>query len=412
MRHDIDILMRANNVDCLWISGAAQHNPSMVYLTGEAHITGGDLFFRPGETPLLCHGMMERDEAAKTGYKLLSYANYPPGEYLKMAKGDQLEASALRYKQILTDSGITSGRVMLYGVREFGPFYSLVTRLQELLPELSFSGDVSDSIVLEARATKSEDELENIRNMGRTTTRVVGNTRDLLASQRVKDGTLVKADGSPVTIGDVKSQINLWLAEYGAENPEGTIFAIGRDGGVPHSSGTASDPIQLGKAIVFDIFPCQAGGGYYYDLTRTWCLGWAPDEVQQAYEQVLTVYNQMAAELEYGVNPARYQARTCEMFEAWGHDTIRQNPRAEQGYIHSLGHGVGLDVHEKPWFGRETDPTNILQAGIVFTLEPGLYYPEKDFGVRLEDTWYVKPDRTFEKFVDFPMDLVIPMRGN
>jgi len=59
----------------------------------------------------------------------------------------------------------------------------------------------------------------------------------------------------------------------------------------------------------------------------------------------------------------------------------------------------------------EKDPTNILRVGSVMTIEPGLYYPDKGFGIRLEDTWYVKPDHTFAKIVDFPMDLVLPMKG-
>ena len=92
-----------------------------------------------------------------------------------------------------------------------------------------------------------------------------------------------------------KRRINLWLAERGADNPEGTIFAIGRDAGVPHSTGTASDPLRLGQTIVYDIFPCEAGGGYYYDFTRTWCLGYAPDAVQALYQDVLDVYQPGAA---------------------------------------------------------------------------------------------------------------------
>lgn len=411
MKQDLDALMRKHDINYLWISGPAQHNSNMVYFTGDCHVTNADLFYIPGQTPILLHGMMEREEAAKTGYRLISYSNYPNQQFLTLANNDMAEASALRYKQILEDLGITKGRVMLYGVREFGPFFSLITRLQQLLPELAFTGDPLDLIMVEARATKSSEEIERIRQMGIITTSVVQKTRDLLTSHQVVDEKLIKSDGQPLTIGDVKARINLWLAESGVENPEGTIFAIGRDGGIPHSSGTPSDPIKLGQAIVYDIFPCEAGGGYFYDFTRTWCLGYAPDEVLKAYEQVKQVYDTVVSELEVGVNPARYQARTCELYEAMGHETIRQNPKIEQGYIHSLGHGVGLDVHEKPFTGLENDPTNLLRVGSVMTIEPGLYYPEKGFGIRLEDTWYVKPDRTFAKFVDFPMDLVIPMKG-
>ncbi len=411
MKQDLDQLISKHGADALWITGAAQHNPAMVYLTGEAHITGADLFLRPGKQPILCHGMMERDEAAKTGYELLSYANFPPTTYLEAANGDLLEAAAQRYVDILKAVGLTEGTVLMYGVVEFGPQFAVAQRLAQLLPKLHLSGDFGGGILLEARATKSPEELARIRHMGVVTTSVVSRTEDFLTSHRVQDETLIKEDGSPLTIGEVKRLINLWLAEAGAENPENTIFAIGRDAGVPHSGGTASDPIKLGQTIVFDIFPCEAGGGYFYDFTRTWCLGYAPDAVQQAYYQVKSVYDQIASELEFGVNPARYQARACELFEEMGHETIRQNPQITQGYIHSLGHGVGLDVHEKPWFGREKDPANLLQIGSVFTIEPGLYYPELGYGIRLEDTWFVREDQGFEKFVDYPMELVLRMKG-
>ena len=411
MKQELDAIMQKYGADYLWISGAAQHNPNMVYFTGDCHVTNADLFYIPGQTPILFHGTMERDEAAKTGYQLISYANYPVQQYYPQAENDPAEASALRYKQILQDVGITKGKVFLYGVFEFGPFFALISRLQQLLPEVTFAGDSLDLIMLEARSTKSDEEIERIRRMGVITTSVVQKTRDFLTGHKVVDETLIKPDGQPLTVGDVKALINLWLAEAGAENPEATIFAIGRDGGVPHSSGTPSDPIKLGQAIVYDIFPCEAGGGYFYDFTRTWCLGYAPEEIQKAYEQVKEVYDTVVSELEVGVNPARYQARTCELYEAMGHETIRQNPKIESGYIHGLGHGVGLNIHERPFTGLANDPTNLLKVGSVMTIEPGLYYPEKGFGIRLEDTWYAKPDHTFAKFVDFPMDLVIPMKG-
>ena len=132
-------------------------------------------------------------------------------------------------------------------------------------------------------------------------------------------------------------------------------------------------------------------------------------EVQKLYDQVKAVYDQIVSELEAGQNAAYFQSRTCDLFEEQGHPTIRQNPATENGYVHSLGHGVGLNVHEKPWFSRPDDPTNAFVPGSVLTIEPGLYYPEKGMGVRLEDTYYVTPDGRFECFVDYPKQLVLPM---
>ena len=411
MKSDLDQLLKTNQAAALWITGPAQHNPSMVYLTGGGHMTRADVIKPVGRPALLCHAPMERDEAAKTGLDTLNYSAYPAKDRLKAAEGDVLTAQALLYKSIFEKIGLTQGKVLLYGRTEIGKQHSIINKLQEMLPELQFEGDLSDSVLLQAMATKGPEEIERIRKMGKVVTTVVSRVADLLTHSPVKDEVLLKADGTPLLIGDVKGQINLWLAELGAENPEDTIFAIGRDAGVPHSSGTLTDPLRLGQTIVFDIFPCEQGGGYFYDFTRTWCLGYAPEAVQSLYDQVKSVYHQVVSELKTGVNAAEFQDRTCELFEAQGHATIRQDSTVESGYVHSLGHGVGLNIHEKPWFGNKSDPTNALVQGSVFTIEPGLYYPEKGMGVRLEDTYYVTTDGTFEKFVDYPMELVLPMKA-
>ena len=130
------------------------------------------------------------------------------------------------------------------------------------------------SLFMKAMETKDAVEVKRIRKMGTVTTEVVRRTAEYLTSREIRpDEVLLKEDGTPLTIGDVKARINLWIAELGGENPEGTIFAIGRDVGVPHSAGTPSDLLRLGQTIVFDIYPCEAGGGYFYDFTRTWSLG-------------------------------------------------------------------------------------------------------------------------------------------
>lgn len=410
MKADLDQLLKDHQADAVWVTGPAQHNPAMVYMTGGGHMTQADVIKPRGQDAILCHAPMERDEAARTGLVTVNYAKYPLKERLKLAEGNRLTAHALLYKNIFEEIGLTSGKILVYGKTDAGKHYAILNKLHELLPDLSFQGDLDDAVLLQAMATKDHDEIERIRQMGKVVISVVSRVADFLTDHPVEEEILIKADGLPLRIGDVKSKINLWLAELGAENPEDTIFAIGRDAGVPHSSGTPSDPIKLGQTIVFDIFPCEKGGGYFYDFTRTWCLGYAPQGAIDLYDQVKSVYDQVVAELETGQNAAIYQNRTCDLFEGLGHKTTRKDPGTENGYVHSLGHGVGLNIHEKPWFSREDDPSNTLTPGSVFTIEPGLYYPERGMGVRLEDTYYVTSEGEFKKFVDYPMDLVLPMK--
>jgi Xaa-Pro aminopeptidase len=410
MKTDLDALMDANDIDALLVTGPAQHNPAMYYFTGGWHISQGDLIKKRGQAPVLFYNSMERDEAAKTGLQTKDLGDYRLRDLLKENNGNMVKATARRYQKMLEELGISTGRVALFGKAEAGAAYAVFSSLEKAMPGLAIVGQMDDSLLMQAMATKDEDEIARMRHMGQVTTAVVGQVADFLTSQRVKDGVLVKADGGTLTIGDVKSRINLWLAERGAENPEGTIFAIGRDAGVPHSTGTPGDALRLGQTIVFDIYPCEAGGGYFYDFTRTWCLGYAPDAALALYEDVYTVYREILDSLEPGVYCPEYQRRACELFEARGHATIEKDPATQEGYVHSLGHGLGLNVHERPWFGRNANAEDRLDPGTVVTIEPGLYYPERGLGVRLEDTVWMRPDGKAEILADFPLDLVLPMK--
>jgi Xaa-Pro aminopeptidase len=258
-------------------------------------------------------------------------------------------------------------------------------------------------------STKDKDEIERIRRMGQITTEVVGEVADYLCSHTTRDEMLVKPDGNALTIGDVKGHINLWLAMRGADNPEGTIFSSGHDAAVPHSTGTAASPVRMGQTLIFDIFPCESGGGYFYDFTRTWCLGYASDEAMALYENVLAVYQQITREMRPGGLSKDYQQRVCDLFEEQGHSTINSNPQTQSGYVHGLGHGVGLYIHERPHFNIKATDADRLDPGVVFTVEPGLYYPEKNMGVRLEDTYWMRPGGQLEVLAEFPLDLVLPI---
>jgi Xaa-Pro aminopeptidase len=264
---------------------------------------------------------------------------------------------------------------------------------------------VGSTLLLEAMETKDKEEVEHVRRMGQITVEIVDKVAKFLQSHKTKDDFLVKADSERLTIGDVKRKINLWAIESGVENPHDCVFAIGHDAGVPHSTGNPDDFLQLGKTIVFDIFLQEPGGGYHYDFTRTWCLGYAPEEEQKLYQDVRAVFDEIMGGLEANAPFKALQARTCELFEAQGHPTVKTDPLTQKGYVHGLGHGLGLNLHEQP-FSRDEEAA--LKPGVVVTIEPGLYYPEKEMGVRLEDSVYVHVDGKIEILAEYPYDLVLP----
>ena len=355
---------------------------------------------------------MERDEAAKSGLKLIPYSKYDYEAALKKANGDLLLASALRNQLMFEEVGVTKGRVGVYGNYDLSAIFGQLSHLQKLLPEIEFVGEPrEDSIFMRAMETKDVTEADRIRKMGKVTTTVVGKVRDYLTACEVNnDEVLLKEDCTPLTVGDVHSKIRLWVSEHGAELPSGFIFAIGRDAGVPHSAGNPTDLMKLGQTIVFDIYPAEAGGGYYYDFTRTWSLGYATPEAQELFDQVKDIYDRLMDNFDLNTPFKHYHQMTCEYFESKGHQTPLHTKAPVEGYVHSLGHGVGLNIHERPFSGFTTGDDQRLAPGVIITSEPGLYYPEKGMGFRIEDTLWVNPEGTVEKLADFPYDFVLPMK--
>ncbi len=410
MKSDLDRLMDSSGLDALLVRGGSEHNPAMAYFTGRGHLTQGYLLKKRGQPPVLFHASMERDEAGLSGLQTKNLADYNPIELLRQAGGDTLQASVLLQRRILEEFDVR-GRVAIYGTVELGPAYSVLRRLERELPEIEFVGEAeNESVLLRARETKDADEVERIRQMGRTTAGVVAEVATYLTSLQARDGILVTRDGQPVTVGDVKRRIHLWLAMRGAQHPEALIFAQGYDAAVPHSTGKDEQPITLGQPIIFDIFPCEAGG-YYYDFTRTWCLGRAPEEVQKLHGEVRAAHRAALERLRPEALCREVQAAVCDLFERQGHPTLRTDPQSERGYVHGLGHGVGLAIHEAPSFSHLDTNRDRVQSGSVFTIEPGLYYPERNVGVRLEDTVWMRPDGTVEILAEFPYDLVLPVSG-
>ncbi len=401
MKSDLDALMKDSKLDAILVLGNAEHNAPMHYFTGGGHVTHAALFKKPGQVPVLYCNAMERGEASKNGLEV---------KPMPIAPVDVLAADP---KSMFEEQGLTSGRVMVYGMIEAGDLVCITNALHAAFPALEVVGEPSEnSLLLHAMETKDADEVAHIRQMGQVTTEVVGMVAKYLTEREVReDEVLLKEDGSPLTIGDIKGKISLWLAERGAADVEGVIFAIGRDAGVPHSAGNPDDLLRLGQTIVFDIYPEEAGGGYFYDFTRTWSLGYATPEAQQLYDEVQAVYNKVIDNLDLNVGFKEYQKLVCDEFNKGGHATpMYVQGVLEHGYVHSLGHGVGLNIHERPWSRHTSPDDNILRPGVVITIEPGLYYPEKGMGARIEDSYWVRPDGKMEILAEYPYDFVLPMK--
>ncbi len=406
MKTDLGQLMEARGFDAIVVMGEAKENHALAYMTNGAAITAGTVVKKQGGAPLLVCGAMERDEAAKSGLEVRTNDQFNYAVLFKEAGGDLFEAQALLLKAILTACKV-EGVVCFYGLGDPGQSYLLLQRLDVLMQDIRVTGDPTPTIFDVAYATKDDHELAAIRSVAERTNRVMGEIVDFIKGHAAQDGQLVKANGSPLTVGDVKTTLRERLTHYGLADDGETIFAIGRDAGVPHSRGEAGDPLELGKSIIFDLFPRALDSGYYHDMTRTFCLGYAPLDVQRAYDEVMQAFDAAVEALKVGESGGAYQALVCDIFEEHGHATPRIVPGTEEGYVHSLGHGLGLQIHAHPrlnWAAPDT-----IETRQVFTIEPGLYYPSRGYGVRIEDTLYVDDDGSFHSLTPYPKDLVIKL---
>ena len=408
MKADLDRLMAERDLDAVIVLGDSSGNTVMNYLTGGVHLERAVIFKRKGEPLTLIHGGMERDTAAETGLALIDRdQRYNTYTLLEKHDGDRLAAEADYLQQVVADHNLR-GRLGVYGMQDAGGAFALLSAVQAALADTELVGEYDESIFTVARETKDDHELAELKEAGRLTCAVVGETQAFLQHHRVEDEVLVKADGTALTVGDVKSYMRERLRHYGMDDHGHTIFSIGREAGVPHNRGSTDAPIRLGHTIVFDIFP-QTPSGYYHDMTRTWCLGYAPDDVQQAWDEVQQVFDKVMAEYKVGRPCRDYQEITLDYFESKGHPTTRTHPGTHEGYVHSLGHGIGLDIHEEPRLTHAAGYTNDLQPGHVVTVEPGLYYPEKGYGIRIEDAVAFNEAGELVWLTEYPYDLVIPM---
>ncbi len=411
MKRDLDRLMAERNIDALVVEGPdglGSANPDFNYFVNSADLTG-IVIKKRGEPAMLLHSPWEQLQAETTGLVLISTSRWNMRDILNEIP-DRFQAYVELRRRIFTDLGI-GGRVGIYGTVRAGEHFALLTGLAQKLPGLEIVAEFEKDIISEARLTKEPEEVEIMRRVGRKTCAVVQAVVDFIRTGHADGDTLMDASGAPITIGHVKELIRRELAAQGLEAPQGTIFAQGRDAGLPHATGDEAAPLVLGQAIVFDIFPRELGGGYFHDMTRTFAIGYAPPQLQKIYDDVRGAFEHVIAELESGAPTKAYQDMTCKFFEARGHETIGSKYPIEEGYIHSLGHGIGLEIHEDFGFPSLQDRGELLRPGAVFTIEPGLYYPNKGIGVRIEDTYYCTPDGSFESLTPFPKDLVIPLKS-
>ncbi len=409
----MDRLMRELNLDAVVVLSDETPNPYHDYLTKRSR-SGGTIVKKRDQEPILIVGDMELGMAARSGLKVFRRVDFGEAELRQQYPADPLAVQIGVLRKILEQQSV-QGRVAFCGIVDIADMLGIFLDPRMRVPGIEIVGgrDASD-LFSRMYETKDAEEITQLQKAGRLTSEVVRRTWDFISGHRAEGKTIgsrvVNDQGAPLTIGAVKRFIRIQELELGLEDPEGCIFSQGRDAALPHSVGEDDDVLQVGKTIVFDIFPRLLDSGYYHDMTRTWCIGHAPAEIQAVYDDVMAVFHIVEDSLRVGQLSSKYQFMTFDYFESKGYPTRRKNPGSLDGYHHGLGHGLGLNIHEAPQMSDYRAPAT-LAPGNVMSVEPGLYFPDRGFGVRVEDTVYFDQHGRLHTLTDFRYDLVLPLRG-
>ena len=234
------------------------------------------------------------------------------------------------------------------------------------------------------RAIKTPREIACIAQSQRAAVAALRAAVGCIRAAEIAPSGVLKSGRRILTSEQIKELIERTLLERRC-TADGTIVAVGPQSARPHDEG--SGPLRAGVPVVLDVFPRNKDTGYWGDITRTVVRGRAPENIRRMFRAVRAAQALALSMVRPGVESRAVQQAVEEFFRMAGFETRLFPPGEESGFIHSVGHGVGLDVHESP--GLRNEPGG-LSAGNVVTVEPGLYIPGLG-GIRIEDTVVVTP---------------------
>jgi Xaa-Pro aminopeptidase len=265
-----------------------------------------------------------------------------------------------------------------------------------------FPLEAADLLRAQGIALRADGRLFDERRRARTPVQVDGIRRGLRAAEAAMAAIcdrIREADG--VDADELRGIGRRVFAEHSALPHDMLVVSCGPQGARIHDEGEG--PTQPHQPILIDIFPRDIASACWGDLTRTVCLGEPPERLRRYHRDVREAQRRATEAVRPGVSGGELNRIAAQYLADQGHPTRLDTPQdevLEEGFVHYLGHGLGLELHEAPTLddGGET-----LVVGDVVTIEPGLYF--SDFGgVRIEDVVFVT-EGGHEILTQYPYDL-------
>ncbi len=261
-----------------------------------------------------------------------------------------------------------------------------------------------DDLFTRRRRRKSAAEMAGIRRAAVAAQDAMREAATMLREAAI-DGDALIAGGEPLTAEAVRSRIREVCARAGAPAPPDIMIKpMGPNPPGGHEPG--SGPLLANVPIEIDLWPQDEASGCWADMTRAFVRGEISDAIAALHALVLEAHERACRAVAPGASCVELYGLACDVFEAAGHPTQRTKAPGEtlrDGFYFSLGHGVGLEVHEAPLLGRSSKDE--LIEGDVIAVEPGTTVPAIG-GTRVEDLLLVTPDGCERLTGAFPYDLV------
>jgi Xaa-Pro aminopeptidase len=280
------------------------------------------------------------------------------------------------------DCQVVSHLAELYGIDEFRVGSRFPAGLAFKLKDAGLKITAAENgDLLPQRECKTPAEVDALRKGNRASAAGFQAVVKTLTESRIQRGWLVH-EGRILTSERLRELIAVATLAEGAVALD-TIAASGDQACDCHNAGYG--PIRAGELIVVDIFPRRVEDGYWGDMTRTYLKGKASDAQRRLVRTVKRGHELGISLVKPGVAGGKIQAEVEAFFLKEGYQTIKDS-REPEGFFHALGHGVGLQVHERP--AIRPGAKGKLKKGMVVTVEPGLYYRGLG-GCRIEDVLHV-----------------------